>query len=89
MQMHAKQWRVDVFLSEEDDMTRARAVLTGDSPQHLSATGTARRNPRDPEVPEIGDEVAASRALEALSHQLLTVATRDIDASVGDMFRVD
>jgi uncharacterized protein DUF1876 len=86
--MHAKQWRVDVFVSEEGNVTRARAVLVGDSPTHLSASGTARRNPHDPAVPEIGDEVAVGRALGALSADLLGVAYQDIDASVDD-FRAD
>ena len=87
--MHTKQWRVDVFISEDDRVTNARAVLVGDSPKHLSASGTARRNPRDPATPEIGDEVAVSRAFDALSRELLAVAYRDIDASVGDLFRAD
>lgn len=87
--MHTRQWRVDVFISEEDNLTKARAVLVGDSAQHISATGAARRNPHDPGVPEIGDEVAVSRALDALSSDLLAVAYKDIDASVGDSFRVD
>ena len=87
--MHAKHWQVDLFLSEEGDVTRARAVLAGESPRHLSVNGVARRNPHDPAVPEIGDEVAVSRALDALSRELLEVATRDIDASVGDLFRID
>ena len=85
--MHAKQWRVDVFVSEEDDVTRAKAVLVGDSPTQVSAGGLARRNPHDPAVPEIGDEVAVGRALAALSRELLAVAAHDIDASAGDDFR--
>lgn len=87
--MRTKQWRVDVFVSEEGDTTKARATLTGDSPTRVSGTGVARRNPHDPGVPEIGDEVAVGRALGALSAELLTVAYKDIDASVGDNFRAD
>lgn len=87
--MHTRQWRVDVFVSEDGDVTQARAVLTGDSPRHVSASGLTRRNPHDPAVPEIGDEVAVSRALDALSRELLAVAQRDIDASVGELFRLD
>lgn len=87
--MHAKQWRVDIFISEDGSVTRARAVLAADSPRHLSVNAVARRNPHDPSVPEIGDEVAASRALDALSRALLAVASRDIDDSAGNLFRVD
>lgn len=86
--MHVKQWHVDVFLSEEGDLTKARAVLSTDD-RALSSAGAAHRNPRDPQVPEIGDEVAAGRALAALSNQLLRVAADDIDASVGDGFRAN
>lgn len=87
--MHTKQWQVEVYLSEDDDVTNARAVLIGDGRRQVSASGHSRRNPRDPAVPEIGDEVAVSRALEGLSRELLAVAYRDIDASVGDLFRLD
>ena len=87
--MHTKQWRVDVFVSEEGNTTKARAMLTGDSPTTVAGTGIARRNPHDPVVPEIGDEVAVGRALAALSAELLSVASKDIDASVGDSFRAD
>lgn len=87
--MRTRQWRVDVYVSEEGDLTKARAVLTGDSPRHVSANGTSRRNPHDPAVPEIGDEIAVSRALDALSQELRAVAYDDIDASLGDQFRAD
>lgn len=87
--MHTKQWRVDVFLSEEGDVTKARAVLVGESSRQVTGGGLTRRNPHDPAVPEIGDEVAVGRALAALSRQLLDVATNDIEQSVSDEFRVD
>ena len=84
--MHIKQWRVDVFVSEEGDVTKARAVLVGDSATGLTGGGTAWRNPRDPAVPEIGDEVAAGRALAALSRQVLDAAARDIERSAPEDF---
>ena len=87
--MHAKQWRVDVFLTEDGDLTKARAVLNADRQRALSAGGSARRNPHDPAVPEIGDEMAVGRALAALSNQLLDRAYLDVDESAGDLFRVD
>lgn len=87
--MHTKQWHVDVFLSEDGDVTRARAVLTADVAQPVTAVGLARRNPRDPQVPEIGDELAVARALGALSRELADIAYVDVDASAGDDFRAD
>lgn len=82
--MHSKQWRIDLYLSEDGDVTRARAELHTDHPQPLSAHGAACRAARDPAVPEIGDELAVGRALAALSRELLTLASLDIEESVGD-----
>jgi hypothetical protein len=77
-----KTWNVEIFVFEEGDVTKARAVLdTGAAGvQHLEGLGQARRRPTDSDVPEIGDELAAARALSDLSHQLLDTAARDIEA---------
>ncbi|WP_374214967.1 dsRBD fold-containing protein [Streptomyces longispororuber] len=45
--------------------------------------GTARRNPIDRPVPEIGDELAASRALEDLALRFHDVASSDIVELTG------
>ena len=82
-----KTWHVDIFVSEDGDLTKARAVLAGDRPEVLTATAEAHRNPHDPGVPEIGDEMAVGRALGGLSDKLMTLAARDVDASAGDSFR--
>jgi hypothetical protein len=77
----AKHWTIDVFIDEHsgDRKTRAEARLhTGDRTA-LRGTGTARRDPRDREVPEVGDELAAARALFDLAHRLLEAAARDIE----------
>ena len=44
----------------------------------MTGRGTARRNPIDRPVPEIGDELAASRALEDFAIRLHDVAADDI-----------
>ena len=54
----------------EEDRTRADAVLEG-APVDLRGWGRARRNPIDPAVPAVGEEVAAARALSDLAHHLL------------------
>ncbi|GAU70266.1 hypothetical protein SSP35_17_01210 [Streptomyces sp. NBRC 110611] len=70
-------WPVRVSLVEEDGTTTARAVLeTGTTT--LTGHGTARCSPGDPDVPEIGDEIAAGRALKDLAGQLLRVADDDL-----------
>jgi hypothetical protein len=43
--------------------------------------GLARLNPADYNVPEIGDELAAARALSDLGHQLLDMTAHDIEAA--------
>ena len=86
--VHTKQWTIDVFVSEDGDNTNARAVLHGDSAEVISGTGFARRNPHDPSVPEIGDELAFARALRTLAENLLQVTADDISVSVGEDARV-
>ena len=77
--MHARTWRVDIYLDEHDDDTRAQARLTTQDATVTIGRGRARRNPSDAMVPEIGDELATARALADLSHQLLDAAVQDIE----------
>ncbi len=75
---HVKTWHVDLHLFEGGEgTTSAHAVLRTDAAQ-LDARGETRRNPRDSDVPEIGDEVAAARALRRLADRLLGTAEDDI-----------
>lgn len=74
-----KQWRVNVTIDEHDDKTRAKARLHTRDDTHLVGVGTARLNPADTNIPEIGDELATARALSDLAHQLLGAATADIE----------
>ena len=79
--MHTKTWSVEIFIGEQDGRTRAEARLSSErSAAALTGTGTARLSPVDSDVPEIGDELAASRALADLAHQLLDAAAEDIGA---------
>ncbi|MFE1441122.1 DUF1876 domain-containing protein [Streptomyces sp. NPDC058739] len=74
---HTVEWRVHLYLFEEEGTTKARVVLdTGTT--ELVGHGVAHRNPADTEVPEIGDELAAGRAMQDLGRQLVDVAERDI-----------
>jgi hypothetical protein len=78
--MFVKTWHVEMFISEDGDDTTVRAVLHGDSAMHPEGIGRARRAPSDPSVPEVGDEIAAARALHALADALLSTAAKDIEA---------
>jgi Domain of unknown function (DUF1876) len=83
--MIEKRWSVDVTIDEEGGQTRAIARLhTPDDRDRLVGVGTARLNPADHDVPEIGDELAAGRALAELSNLLLGAATDDIGRNMRE-----
>jgi hypothetical protein len=75
-----RRWTVEVFVGEEDGRTYAEATLHDDIGNHVLGTGMAKLNPVDPDVPEIGDEIAVARALTDLSHRLLNTAASDIES---------
>ncbi|MGA5054554.1 DUF1876 domain-containing protein [Streptomyces cellulosae] len=75
---HTLEWKTRLYLFEEDGTTKARAALDTGSTT-LTGHGAAHRNPADPDVPEIGDELAAGRALRDLGGQLLALAERDVE----------
>jgi hypothetical protein len=67
----------------------AEAKLWTRDATHLAGTGFTRRNPRDLNVPEIGDESAAARALSELAHKLLETAASDIESTNVDLVELD
>lgn len=73
-------WPVSVFLTESEGHTHAEAVLNSGAEVPLRGTGSARCNPADQDVPEIGDELATARALADLSAHLLRAAADDVAA---------
>lgn len=73
-------WNVDLALAEEGRETRCQARLSGRDGVAMVGEGVAHANPADENVPAIGDELAAARALSDLSHQLLHAAARDIES---------
>jgi len=78
----SKSWTVHIDIGEHDGTTRAIAHLQTGDQTSLTGTGSARLNPSDPDVPEIGDELAAARALSQLAHVLLDATADDIAALV-------
>lgn len=56
------------FLEDEDHCEVVAHLDTGD--RGLSGVGRSRRNPADPTVPQIGEELATARALQDLAHHL-------------------
>jgi len=79
-----RSWSVDILIGQREGHTHAQARLhTGDR-THLTGTGVARCDPHDSDVPEIGQELAAARALLDLGQRLLSAASDDIEGVTGD-----
>lgn len=80
---HTKRWWLDLLLTEENGVTRAEVELdTGDT--RLTAHGEARLHPGEPNVPEIGDELATARALANLGRQLIHTTDADLESLLGE-----
>ncbi|MGW3624042.1 DUF1876 domain-containing protein [Streptomyces sp. NPDC000880] len=73
------EWSVRLHLLEEDGTTKARAVLDTGTVT-LTGHGVARCNPQDVDIPTIGDELSASRAMKDLAQQLMRAADTDLEA---------
>lgn len=88
--VQVKRWTVEIVIDEDGDerQTDATARLEGPDRPAMAGGGSARRNPVDPRVPKIGDELAAARALSDLSHRLLEVAAEDIEQATQDQVRL-
>ena len=73
---------VTLVLEEDEDHTLAEARLRMRGSTYV-AKGRARRNPVDPSVPRIGEELAVGRALSELAHQLIDAAAEEIGEREG------
>jgi hypothetical protein len=78
----AKAFTVSLEVIEEGSTTNATALLSIDGDK-LAGTGKARRNPDDPDLPLIGDELAMARALLMLARELGHKADEGIAAYEG------
>lgn len=78
-----KQWSVTVDIDEEENTTMAEATVRTPTGREVTGTGKADRNPLDPNVPAIGDELAVARALRDLAERLLHTTEKDISSITG------
>lgn len=74
-----KRWNVEILIGEVDRRTYAEAQLYDEIRDDLVGTGQARLRPQEPDIPEIGDEIAVARALSDLGHRLLVAAAGDLE----------
>ncbi|MFE6286069.1 DUF1876 domain-containing protein [Streptomyces sp. NPDC057877] len=79
---HTVEWTVRLHLVEDDEGTTTARVVLDTGSAAFTGHGAAHCHPADTNVPEIGDELAAGRAMNNLAQQLLDAGERDID-SVG------
>ena len=71
-------WDVRLELREDEDHCEVIAHLdAGD--RGLAGVGRSRRNPADPMMPQVGEELATARALHDLAHHLSQDAWRMIE----------
>lgn len=73
-------WRIEIRFDEDETHTHATVRVDFDDGDSMTAVGDARRNPRDPNQPMIGEEIAAARGLIALGTELLHRAGSRIEA---------
>jgi len=71
---------IDVGIDEDEAMTLVHVSLDLRGDQ-FDATGKAKRNPGDPNVPLIGEELALARALGMLEEQLVDRVYARIDGA--------
>ncbi|HEY5662658.1 MAG TPA: dsRBD fold-containing protein [Ilumatobacter sp.] len=78
METVQRHWDVRLEILEDLDHCEVTAHLdAGD--RGLSGIGRARRNPADPALPQVGEELATARALHDLAHHLSQDAWRMIE----------
>ena len=83
-----KNLSIDVALEEDETHTEATARVSIGGTDY-SGSGLARRNPSDPNVPMIGEELATARALSDLSHTLIDVAAKTLEDHLGRPVAID
>ncbi|MFF8728166.1 DUF1876 domain-containing protein [Streptomyces sp. NPDC015171] len=76
-------WHIEMEFMEDDQHTRAVALVRLPDGSEVRAHGRASRHSIDTHQPRVGEEIAGARALNELAMQLLTKAHEEIDAESG------
>lgn len=74
-------WHSEVTFREAGPKTRATALLQLPDGTELRAHGHASKHPNDPIQTQVGEELAAARALNDLARQLLARASTRIESA--------
>jgi hypothetical protein len=75
---HTRNLTLQMKVVEAGAKTTADLSFTTATGQELRGHGTARRHPDDPDIPQIGDEIATARAMFELGHKLLDTAANEL-----------
>jgi hypothetical protein len=84
----SKAMTVEIQLDENEERTEAKASIRIRD-KEFAGWGRARRNPGDPNVPMVGEELAVARALSELSHHLVDAAAETIESFEGHPVRLN
>jgi hypothetical protein len=84
----SKALTVEIQLDESEERTEAKASIRLRD-KEFTGWGRARRNPGDPNVPMVGEELAVARALSELSHHLVDAAAETIESFEGHPVRLN
>jgi hypothetical protein len=77
-QLEPTKWVLTLEFTEDTEHCEVKAHLdAGD--RSMGGYGRSRRNPADPAIPQIGEELAAARALHDLANHLAEDAWREIE----------
>ncbi|MGX4691675.1 dsRBD fold-containing protein [Streptomyces sp. JNUCC 63] len=76
-------WHVELEFKEDDQHTRAVALVRLPDGSEVRAHGRASRHRTDSNQPRVGEEIAGARALNELALELLTKAHTEIDEASG------
>jgi hypothetical protein len=76
-------WHVELEFMEDDEHTKAAALVRLPDGSEVRAHGRASRHRSDSNQPRVGEEIAAARALNELAMELLTKAHVEIDEASG------
>ncbi|MET8943134.1 DUF1876 domain-containing protein [Streptomyces sp. NPDC004542] len=76
-------WHVEVEFQEDDQHTRAAALVRLPDGTEVRGHGHASRYHTDANQPRVGEEIAGARALNEVAMELLTKAHGEIDEASG------
>ncbi|MFF7974077.1 dsRBD fold-containing protein [Streptomyces sp. NPDC007905] len=76
-------WHIELEFQEDEQHTRAVALVRLPDGTEVRGHGHASRHRVDSNQPRVGEEIAGARALNELAMQLLTKAHDEIDTESG------